>query len=81
MDLGVRDGIDIGPWVDRVRMINAECQERWLLPVIGEVAPPAGLLVRPDGYVSWVSHGTTVGLGESLMQWHGCTSPTHNLPQ
>jgi 3-(3-hydroxy-phenyl)propionate hydroxylase len=80
VDLGVRDGIDIGPCVDRVRMINAECQEQWLLPVIGKVAPPAGLLVRPDGYVSWVSNGTTAWLAEALMQWHGCTSPTHNLP-
>jgi len=81
VDFGVRDGIDIGPWVHRVRMINAECHDRWVLPVIGEVAPPAGLLVRPDGYVAWVSDGTTVGLADALMQWHGCTSPTHNLPQ
>jgi len=77
VDLGVSDGIDIGPWVHRVRMINAECRDRWMLPVVGEVPPPAGLLVRPDGYVSWVSTGTSAGLAESLMQWHGCTN-THS---
>lgn len=55
-------------------MINAECRDRWVLPVVGEVTPPHGLLVRPDGHVAWVSEGTSAGLAESLMQWHGCTT-------
>lgn len=74
IDLGVQDGIDIGAWTHRVRMINAECRDRWVLPVVGEVTPPHGLLVRPDGHVAWVSEGTSAGLAESLMQWHGCTT-------
>ncbi len=73
IDLGVHDGIDIGSWTHRVRMINAECRDPWILPVIGEVAAPAGLLVRPDGHVAWVSDGGTAGLADALLQWHGCT--------
>lgn len=72
IDLGIHDSIDIGAWGQRVRMINAECRERWVLPVLGEVAAPAGLLVRPDGHVAWVSEGGTAGLDEALVQWCGC---------
>ncbi|WP_291156951.1 FAD-dependent monooxygenase [Gemmatimonas sp. UBA7669] len=79
IDLGVQDSIDIGPWTQHVRMINAECRERWVLPVIGEVTPPRGLLVRPDGHVAWVSEGGTSGLAEALVQWHGCTVNTTPL--
>ena len=43
----------------------------WELPVIGAVAAPVAVLVRPDGHVAWVGDGTQAGLGEALTTWFG----------
>ncbi|MGL3807227.1 FAD-dependent monooxygenase [Paeniglutamicibacter sp. R2-26] len=55
----------------RVRRLDAEYRGPWVLPVIGEVRPPAAVLVRPDGYVAWVGLGTDGGLAEALAAWFG----------
>ena len=39
--------------------------------MLGEVAAPAAVLVRPDGYVAWVGDGTSHGLTEALTTWFG----------
>jgi 3-(3-hydroxy-phenyl)propionate hydroxylase len=39
--------------------------------VLGEVAAPAAVLIRPDGYVAWVGDGTQQGLTEALTRWFG----------
>jgi 3-(3-hydroxy-phenyl)propionate hydroxylase len=39
--------------------------------VLGEVATPAAVLIRPDGYVAWVGDGTARGLTEALMTEFG----------
>jgi 3-(3-hydroxy-phenyl)propionate hydroxylase len=63
--------IDIAPWSDRVQYIDAKYSGTWELPVLGEVAAPDAVLIRPDGYVAWVGDGTPQGLTEALTTWFG----------
>ena len=63
--------LDITPWADRAKMIEAEYAGPWELPVIGAVTPPAAVLVRPDGYVAWVGDGTGTGLRDAMTKWFG----------
>jgi 3-(3-hydroxy-phenyl)propionate hydroxylase len=58
-------------WADRVQRIDAHYDGPWEVPVIGEVAPPTGVLARPDGYVAWVGEGNTAGLEKALETWCG----------
>jgi len=62
---------DIAPWAERVRFVDASFDGIWELPVLGEVAAPSAVLVRPDGHVAWVGEGTDVGLREALATWFG----------
>jgi 2-polyprenyl-6-methoxyphenol hydroxylase-like FAD-dependent oxidoreductase len=71
LNLGERSGFDIAPWADRVRSIDAEYDGEWELPVLGVVAAPTAVLIRPDGYVAWVSDGTDDGLRDALTTWFG----------
>jgi 2-polyprenyl-6-methoxyphenol hydroxylase-like FAD-dependent oxidoreductase len=66
LDLGQSGSLGADGWTDRVRQVDASYAGRWELPSIGEVAPPAAVLVRPDGYVAWVGTGTNQGLDEAL---------------
>ncbi|GAA1962649.1 FAD-dependent monooxygenase [Microbacterium deminutum] len=70
LDFG-RRRIDVGPWRDRVRAIDVRFTGRWELPVLGEVASPSAVLVRPDGHVAWVEAGTTEPLTDALTRWFG----------
>ena len=69
INFGAPNAIDIARWADRVQYVDAQYAGRWELPVLGEVAAPAAVLVRPDGYVAWVSDGTHSGLTEALSTW------------
>ena len=71
LDLGPRIGLDIAPWADRVRLVEATFEGRWELPVLGTVDTPTAVLVRPDGYVAWIGNGTDEGLREALVTWCG----------
>ena len=51
--------------------VRATYDGTWELPVLGTVAAPAAVLVRPDGYVAWVGDGTAEGLNEALTTWFG----------
>ena len=55
-----------------VAYVSADCPTRqWRLPVLGWVPVPSALLIRPDGYVAWVSSdGSTDGLAEAAT-WFG----------
>src|SRR5262249_49688958 len=64
LNLDEPGGLDIKPWADRVRLVDANYVGAWELPAIGAVAAPAAVLVRPDGYVAWVGDGTRLGLSE-----------------
>jgi 2-polyprenyl-6-methoxyphenol hydroxylase-like FAD-dependent oxidoreductase len=71
LNLGEPGGFDITPWADRVQLVDAEYDGVWELPVLGEVAAPSGVLIRPDGYVAWVGDGTDTGLRDALTTWFG----------
>ena len=62
---------DTSPWADRILTIDADYEGEWELPVLGHVAGPAAVLIRPDGYVAWVGDGTDTGLREALTTWFG----------
>lgn len=63
--------VDTAPWSRRVSVVDARCEDRWELPVIGAIDAPAAVLIRPDGYVAWVGDGTGAGLTEALDRWFG----------
>jgi 3-(3-hydroxy-phenyl)propionate hydroxylase len=69
--LGGPGGIDITPWADRVRRVDATYTGPWELPVLGTVAAPTAVLIRPDGHVAWVGEGTDEGLRDALTTWFG----------
>jgi 2-polyprenyl-6-methoxyphenol hydroxylase-like FAD-dependent oxidoreductase len=71
LNLGEPGGFDTAPWVDRVKLIDAEYAGVWELPVLGAVTAPTAVLIRPDGYVAWVSDGTNARLGDALTTWFG----------
>jgi hypothetical protein len=71
LDLGELGALDIAPWADRVRRIHARYAGVWELPVLGAVAAPTAVLIRPDGYVAWTGGGTDAGLREALSTWFG----------
>jgi len=71
LNLGEPLGFDISPWAHRVLAIDATYTGNWELPVLGQVAAPAAVLIRPDGYVAWVGDGTDDGLGSALTAWFG----------
>ena len=71
LNLGEPGGFDITPWADRVQLIDAEYVGSWELPVLGQVASPAAVLIRPDGYVAWVGDRTDTGLRTALTTWFG----------
>jgi len=71
LDLGEPGALDIAPWADRVKRVEARYAGAWELPVLGTVAAPAAVLIRPDGYVAWVGEGTDQGLRDALTTWFG----------
>lgn len=74
LNFGAQGPIEVGPWAGRVAVVDARCDGEWLLPVLGKVLAPAAVLVRPDGYVAWVSDGSQAGLTEALGRWFGPAS-------
>ena len=72
LNLAAPGGIDITPWADRVRLVDARYASSWELPVVGPVAAPNAVLIRPDGHVAWVGdHPTHAGLADALTTWFG----------
>jgi 2-polyprenyl-6-methoxyphenol hydroxylase-like FAD-dependent oxidoreductase len=71
LNLGAPGGVDITPWADRVRSIDAEYVGAWELPVLGVATAPTAVLIRPDGYVAWVGDRTQKGLAGALTAWFG----------
>jgi hypothetical protein len=75
LNLGEPGGFDITPWADRVRVAHAKYVGAWELPVLGAVAAPEAVLIRPDGYVAWVGDRTDTGLDDALTTWFGPPAP------
>jgi 2-polyprenyl-6-methoxyphenol hydroxylase-like FAD-dependent oxidoreductase len=63
--------LDIAPWADRVERVDARYAGAWELPVLGAVAAPTAVLIRPDGHIAWVGDGTDHGLRDALTTWFG----------
>jgi 2-polyprenyl-6-methoxyphenol hydroxylase-like FAD-dependent oxidoreductase len=71
LNLGERGSLDVAGWADRVQLIDAEYDGPWELPVLGTVAAPGAVLIRPDGYVAWVGDRSAAGLPQALSIWFG----------
>jgi FAD binding domain len=71
LNLGEPGALDIAAWSDRVQRIDARYAGAWELPVLGAVAAPTGVLIRPDGHVAWVGNGSDEGLRAALTTWFG----------
>jgi 2-polyprenyl-6-methoxyphenol hydroxylase-like FAD-dependent oxidoreductase len=71
LNLGESGGLDITPWADRVRLVDAGHDGTWELPALGAVPAPSAVLIRPDGYVAWVGDRTQLGLADALTAWFG----------
>jgi 2-polyprenyl-6-methoxyphenol hydroxylase-like FAD-dependent oxidoreductase len=69
--LALGGALDIAPWADRIQRVDARYDGAWELPVLGAVAAPAAVLIRPDGHVAWVGDGTDHGLRDALTTWFG----------
>ncbi|RUZ12042.1 hypothetical protein EN961_32390, partial [Mesorhizobium sp. M7A.F.Ca.CA.001.09.1.1] len=63
--------LDIAPWAERVRQIDAGYAGIWDLPALGSVVAPDAVLIRPDGYVAWAGAGAQRGLVDALTTWFG----------
>jgi 3-(3-hydroxy-phenyl)propionate hydroxylase len=70
LNLGEPGAVDIAPW-PRVRLVDAEYAGAWELPVVGAVAAPSAVLIRPDGYVAWAGSPTDPALPVALTTWFG----------
>jgi 2-polyprenyl-6-methoxyphenol hydroxylase-like FAD-dependent oxidoreductase len=77
LNLGEPGALDIAssPWADRVERVDARYAGVWELPVLGAVAAPTAVLIRPDGHVAWAGDGTDQGLADALTTWFG---PPHH---
>jgi hypothetical protein len=71
LNLGEPSGFDVSPWANRVRLVEARHDGVWELPVLGEVAAPPAVLIRPDGYVGWTGDLADPGLPQVLATWFG----------
>jgi 3-(3-hydroxy-phenyl)propionate hydroxylase len=71
LNLGAPGRIEIAPWTDRVRVVDAKYIGEWQLPALGVVAAPVAVLIRPDGYVAWVGDQAQLGLADALTTWFG----------
>jgi 2-polyprenyl-6-methoxyphenol hydroxylase-like FAD-dependent oxidoreductase len=77
LNFGEPGGFDISPWTNRVRFVDAEHDGVWELPVLGEIAAPPALLIRPDGHVAWAGDLTDPELPQALATWFGAATPAH----
>jgi hypothetical protein len=71
LDFGAPGRVDVTAWSGRVQLVDATYDGAWQLPVLGEVAAPTAVLIRPDGYVAWVGRGGYEGLTDALTAWFG----------
>jgi len=75
LNLGAPGGFDISPWAGRVKLVDATYTGEWELPVLGKVAAPPAVLVRPDGHVAWAGPPEDPQLPDALTSWFGAPAP------
>ena len=71
LNLGEPGVLDVTRWANRVQLVDARYTGQWNLPVLGPVAAPSAVLIRPDGYVAWVGDQSQQGLADALFTWFG----------
>ncbi len=71
LNFGDPGSFDIVPWGGRLRLVDATHEGGWELPVLGQVAAPPAVLIRPDGHVAWVGDITDPGLPRAMETWFG----------
>lgn len=71
LNFGRPGSVDIAGWADRVRVADVEYAGKWELPVLGPVAAPGAVLIRPDGHVAWAGDAPYDGLADALTTWFG----------
>jgi 2-polyprenyl-6-methoxyphenol hydroxylase-like FAD-dependent oxidoreductase len=76
LNLGEPGELEIAPWSDRVRLIDATYEGAWELPALGAVVAPGAVLIRPDGYVAWVGDESGAKLADALTTWFGPPAAT-----
>lgn len=62
---------DGSPWPDGVRRVEATDPGALELPVLGEVAAPGAVLIRPDGHVAWAGEHAGPVLSDAISAWFG----------
>jgi 2-polyprenyl-6-methoxyphenol hydroxylase-like FAD-dependent oxidoreductase len=77
LNLGEPRGFDISPWANRVRLVDARHEGTCELPVLGEIAAPPAVVIRPDGHVAWAGDLTDPELPHALATWFGAATPAH----
>jgi 3-(3-hydroxy-phenyl)propionate hydroxylase len=75
LSLGQPGGFDISPWAERVTLVDATYDGRWVLPLLGEVAAVPAVLIRPDGHAAWTGDLTDPELPQALATWFGPPAP------
>jgi 3-(3-hydroxy-phenyl)propionate hydroxylase len=68
-------GFDIAPWANRVRLVDAKHDGACELPILGEIAVPPAVLIRPDGHVAWAGDLTDPELPRAIASWFGAAAP------
>jgi 2-polyprenyl-6-methoxyphenol hydroxylase-like FAD-dependent oxidoreductase len=63
LDVGAPGSLDLSPWGDRIRSVEAEPVGEWELPT--------AVVLRPDGHVAWAGEPTDPGLERALRTWFG----------
>jgi len=77
LDFGQPGGFDVSPWANRVQSVDARLDGVLNLPLLGEVAAPPAVLVRPDGYIAWTGDVKDPELPRALETWFGAAIPAH----
>lgn len=75
LNFGKPGGFDGSGWVNRVQFVDAMYDGVWQLPLLGEVAAPQAVLIRPDGHVAWVGALPDPELPRALETWFGEATP------
>jgi 3-(3-hydroxy-phenyl)propionate hydroxylase len=74
LNLGEPGGFDSSPWTNRVRLVDARHDGVLELPIVGEIAAPPAVLIRPDGHVAWAGDLRDPELPQSLATWFGAAT-------
>jgi 2-polyprenyl-6-methoxyphenol hydroxylase-like FAD-dependent oxidoreductase len=78
LNLSEPGGFDVSPWADRVQLVEASHDGGWELPVLGPVAAPSAVAIRPDGHVAWAGDLGDPELPRALATWFGPAAPASN---